>query len=107
MLDKIKEVWNRWSDTGVRIPFVYDTTKKESSVTLMFAWVTFAAAFISLILLHVNTRFLTATLTTMGMWVTAVIFYRLRKLDKVKFDLQNKSLELDGEDEKEEGNVKP
>lgn len=43
---------------------------------------------------------LIATGMSIFMWAIATVFYMLRKLSKAKFDIENKSFELDsGEDE--------
>jgi len=41
MMDKIKDVLHRWSQEGMRFPFVHDPTSSKPSITLMFFYITF------------------------------------------------------------------
>lgn len=102
MLVKLLEIWKKWSDEGMKLPFVFDSRTKKPSITLLFAYVTFINMIISLILLHVWQSLLIATSASILVWVIAVIFYRLRNLDKAKIDLDDKSIELQGGSDNEE-----
>jgi hypothetical protein len=48
--------------------------------------------------LHFQSEPIIATPLTMLFWVLSYIFYRLRKLDKAKISLEDKSIELDSKD---------
>lgn len=105
----VKELLKRWSESGIRLPFAYDPESDKPSVTLMFFWITSFLSVVSLVLLHLKLIEYKATLMSLGFVLTAFIMYRLRKLDKVKIDLDNQSIELENNDkpeEKDNNNVK-
>lgn len=106
MLQKLKDLYLKLSTEGVKVLFIYDGSTKQPSITLTFAYVAGLMTMLSLVALHLKDTLLTATSMTMLFWAIAVVFYRLRKLDKVKFDLDDKSIELEGNDDNEnkEGN---
>jgi hypothetical protein len=95
MLKQIAAAWDRWSTDGFRAPYIHDPVSKKPSITLLFPYLTFTLAFISTILLHFHASLFLATITSIIFWVISVIFYQLRKLQKAKFDLDDKSFELD------------
>lgn len=103
ILSSIIAFYNKLSEEGIKLPFVYDAATKQPSITLMFAYVTFVLALVSTILLHIFDSLLNATITSICFWVIAYVLYRIRKLDKAKIDLDDKSIEFsgDGEDEGE------
>lgn len=92
--DKIKE----WSTRGFQFWYAYDPTVKQSSVTLFFCYVTFWIAIGGSLAVYFKPDLLTASINSTVFWVAAFIFYRLRKLDTVKLDLDDRSLELSGND---------
>jgi len=99
MVQKLLETIKRWSEEGMRLPVAYDADLGKPSVTLMFAWVAFFLAVGSTIALNFTQSVLSASLVSIMFWVLAVVIYRLRKLDHVKFDLDDKEIELSSEDE--------
>jgi hypothetical protein len=90
------------STPGLFVPMIRSDKSGGPSVTLTFAYVTFIIAVVSVIYNHLVDGLLTATITSIIFWALAVVLYRLGKLDKAKFDLENKTLELDSEDEETE-----
>ena len=110
MFKFIKESYRNVCEKGLRVPFAYDSFTKQPSITLFFAYVTFVVMMLSLIGLHIYKQILQATLLSVLVWVLAVVFYRLRELDKVKIDLKDQSIDLeDTPDDKtnnQEGNIK-
>lgn len=109
MFKFIKNAYNDACTKGVKFPFAYDAISGKPSVTLLFAYITFVVMMFSLIGLHIYKQILQATLVSILVWVLAVVFYRLRELDKVKINLKDQSIDLeDTPDDKpiEEGNVK-
>jgi hypothetical protein len=94
MLNKIKEVWNSWSDQGLKLPFVHDQTTKKPSVTLLTYYIMFLMTIFSLIALHFKIELIIATSITIISWVLSFIFYRLRRLNNAKIDLDDKTIEL-------------
>ena len=94
----MKNLWKKWCEDGIRWPYLHDPVSKKPSITLLFPYITFVAAMISLILLHFWPSLILATTTSIVMWFAATIFYMMRKLSKAKFDLNSKSFELDSGD---------
>lgn len=103
MLETVSKIIQRWSAEGMRWPFLHDPTREEPSVTLMFFYITFLMASISvsvssvLLLLH-NDPF-KATIMPIMMFTLGFIFYRLRSLDNVKIDLNDQELELSSDND--------
>lgn len=98
-MEWIKKKLQEWAETGLRLPGAYDNKTGKASVTLMFSWISFAIAAISVIMLHFKQFDATATWTAIGFWVMGTVLYMLRKLQKVKFDADDKEIELDAGDE--------
>jgi hypothetical protein len=71
----------------------------KPSFSLLCAYVSFLLAVVSLIMSHKSISNLPATGAAIALWVIAMVFYRIRNLDKAKIDIEKKTLELDGEDE--------
>jgi hypothetical protein len=92
-------LFKKWSQIGVMWPFVHDGSTKKPSITIAFAYVSYLMVVISVVCLHFKPELLTATLTTISVWLAAVVFYMLRKLTKAKVDLDDRSFELDGGDD--------
>jgi len=98
--DKIKTTWSRWSTKGMSWPFVHDPVKSKPSVTLLFFYITFCITACTIIgsstMLIIKGQYLQATIMPMLSWFSAFVFYRLRRLDSVKINLNEKSVELEG-----------
>lgn len=106
-MDEIKQKLKEWSKRGMHWPFVHDPTSEQPSVTLMFFYISFVIAALivgaSSIASLIKGDYLTATFMPITMYVLGFVFYRLRRLDSFKIDLDDKSIELDGgEDKKDE-----
>lgn len=101
MLIKIKELWTEMCIKGIHLPYAYDPETDKPSITLMFFWITSFVAIISLIALHFKKDLLTGTLTSGLFVLLGFIMYRLRKLDKVKIDVDDQSIELESENKQE------
>jgi hypothetical protein len=97
----MKELFDKWSRTGIKFPYAFDATTKKASVSLLFVYITFIFAVISNIILHFNEHVFTATVTVLIFWAVAMIFYLLRRLTKTKIDLDDKSISLEGDDKDE------
>lgn len=102
VIKKIATFWESISKNGIYMPFIHDARTGKASVTLLFAYITFTLAIISTIALHFNIGLTVATFTSILFWVIAVIFYRLRNLDKAKIDLDDRSIELEGSGDDED-----
>lgn len=84
-------------------PFVHDPVKDKPSITLLFFYVTFIIVSIittlSSSMMLIKGQYLEATFMPLFLWILGFVFYRLRKLDNIKINLQERSLELDSGEE--------
>ena len=96
MLKKLSALWEKWSTDGLRVPFIWDATTNKPSMTLMFPYIGFLLCIISLIALHFSASLFLATATTIGFWVLGVVFYLMRRIQKMRLDLDDKEIELEG-----------
>lgn len=98
--ENIKKTWHIWGTEGMKWPFAYDPVKQKPSVTLLFFYISFclaaSAVSVSSIMLVLKGDYLIATFMPMLMMYSGFIFYRLRRLDSVKINLAEKSIDLDG-----------
>lgn len=94
----LSDKWKQWSEFGIRLPFAHDPTTEKPSVTLLFPYVTFVVAVISTICLHFWPSMLMATATSIMFWIVAVVLYLLRKISRATFNLKDKSIGLDSEE---------
>lgn len=95
MFNGLKRLWVEGSAKGWHFPFIHDPVTKKPSITLLFPYATFVLSVASLIALHFKPSLIIATSTSLVFWALSVVFYMLRKLSKAKFDLEDKSFELD------------
>ncbi len=102
-LKKLSGAWTRWGKHGMYWPFVHDPVKGKPSVTLLFFYLTFILAItsvsISSLMLIIKGDYFTATIMPVIMLFSSFVFYRLRRLDSVKINLTEKSINLDGGDD--------
>lgn len=91
---KFKKLWEQWCHSGLKWPYAYDPTTKKPSITLLMLYfatiVMFSAAITNLFLNSI----LVPTLTTVMIWVLAFVFYRMRKIDNFKLDLDDQTIEI-------------
>lgn len=84
----------------IKLPFAIDGKTGEPSVTLLFAYIAFILATLaSSYLLYRDV--VAGTVSSLTLFFGTLVFYRLRRLDKVKFDLDDKSFELESSEDKE------
>lgn len=98
ILQTIKEQFKEWNSIGMNIPMGNDGTDKPS-VTLFFAYISFIALMVSLVYLHFNPNNMTPTLIATLVWSIALLIYRVRKIDKLSVDLDDKSITIEGSDD--------
>jgi hypothetical protein len=100
VLKRIKDLILKSNRIGLPLPMAHDSVTGKPSVTLLMFYTGLVLSIISIVLLHDNPdKYLSATLVTLLFLSLGFVFYRMRTLDKVKFDLDDKSIELDGEDD--------
>jgi hypothetical protein len=95
MLEKLKQFFANANNLGLNFPMVRDPVTKQPSITLLFASITFSLAFVSVVCLHFKLELFVATATALTFWAVAVVFYMIRHLGKAKFDLDDKSFEIE------------
>lgn len=77
----------------------HDSRSGKPSVTLLIFYSGLILSIISIVVLHMDpSKYLSASLVTLLFLGMGFVFYRMRNLDKVKIDLDDKSIELGGED---------
>ena len=94
MFIKLRDFWTSLCVEGIHLPFSFDPETNKPSITLMFFWISSTLSVASLILLHIGIVTYTATAMSLGFVLLAFVMYRMRKLDKVKINLTEKSIEL-------------
>lgn len=104
MLERIKKFFEFSSKEGLHLPMAHDATKGKPSITLLIFYIAMIMTAISLTAFHfLPDKLLQPALLTLTFLAMAFVFYRLRNLDKVKLDLDDKSIELDGGDNGSDG----
>lgn len=101
MLQKLTHFWSKLNKEGIKLPLAADPETNKPSITLLFYWVTCFISICSLIALQFFDALLKSTLTTGLFVIIGFIMYRLRKLDKVKIDIKNESVDLEDNSEKD------
>jgi hypothetical protein len=94
---KHKKSNKEWQIKGIRLPLVYDPVSHKPSITILFAYFTFAIAFGSVLCLHFFSSLLAATTISIIFWAISVIFYMIRKINKASIDIKNKSISLENQ----------
>lgn len=96
MYEKLKKFLEFSSKKGLLIPTAYDSVRKEPSTTLLSFYLGLILSIASLIAYHFLPETLVGptsmTLLFLGM---TFVFYRLRNLDKIKFNMEERSIELE------------
>lgn len=101
MVQKLIELFKYSSEHGLDLPAAYDNDKKGPSVSLLFAHISFYIAIVSNILVMVN-NLIVGSMMAMTFSGLYFVFYMLRKLNKAKIDLDDKSFDLENTETKEE-----
>ncbi len=97
MSEKIKKFLEESAVRGMYLPLAYDAGKP--SITMFFSYLANTLAIISLALLHVKGEPFVATLTTTSYAIIQTVLYMLRRLSKAKIDLDDRSFDLEGEED--------
>lgn len=82
----------------VRLPHALDQATKKPSARLLWAYITFLIAALSVISLHFWPQLFIATCTSIAFFSLCTVFYMLKGLSSFKADLDDKSIELDAVD---------
>jgi hypothetical protein len=97
----IKDALVKSSKEGIYLPVMHDASTAKASATLFFMYIANLLAIVSLIWLHFQNDAFVATVTTAIYSVVWTVLYMMRRIQKAKFDLDDKEFELEGEDEEE------
>jgi hypothetical protein len=92
---KLKALLKLSGTRGLYFPLAFDGLKQAPSARLLFAHVSFYIAALSVVALHLNSSLLTATITAILFFLLCTVLYMLRNLTKAKFDLDDKSVDLE------------
>jgi hypothetical protein len=103
----VKQLIEEGCKHGIPFPTAREEPEGQPSFTLFTAWVSFVIAAVSVIDLHFHAERIGATLTAIFFWTLAMIFYRIRNLQKAKIDLSKKEVELDGDDDSPQKGSEP
>ena len=100
MWSKFIELLKYYSEQGARLPAAYDSDKKGASVTLLFTHIANLVAIISIaILVYKDTT--NGTIAAILYSIITMILYMMRRVTSFKADLDDKSIEIEGEDSNE------
>lgn len=80
----------------MRLPMAYNNDSEGPSVTLLFVWISGMLTAGSILALNFTEKTLMASVVGICFWALAVVFYRMRSLDKFKIDLDDRLIELEG-----------
>jgi hypothetical protein len=104
VLKRIKDLVLKANRIGLPLPMAHDSVTGKPSVTLLMFYTGLVSSIISIAMLHDNPdKYLSATLVTLLFLSLGFVFYRLRNLDKVKLDLDDRSIELEGGEDEQTG----
>lgn len=105
ILESLKEIFKVSSERGMHLPMAYDADKEGPSITLLIFYVAMLMTVGSLTAFHfLPDKLLQPSLLTLLFLGLSFVFYRMRNLDKVKFDLDDRSIELEGGNDEQAGN---
>lgn len=101
MLEKIKSYFRKWFSSGIMLPMIYDPLSGKPSITLTCVYITFFTAIKCFYEYKNNPVTPLPTIISICFWALSMIFYLIRKIAKAKFDLDDKSLEIESEEDSE------
>lgn len=93
-MESLKAFFLYSSEEGLRLPAAFDKTTSSPSITLLAVHITFWIT-VYLLLKDPSSSFWGA----LAFWAIANVFYLIRKITKFKLDADDKSIELEGENE--------
>jgi|SRR5690606_30295877 len=100
----IKSVINKikcWSNNGIKFWYAYDSVTEQKSITLFFTYITFWLSVAGSVLVYFNTELIIASINSMVFWLISFVMYRIRRIDTFKFDLDDTSFEISGNQDAE------
>lgn len=97
----LKDALVKSSTEGMHLPVAYDASRGEASATLFFMYIANIVAICSVLWLHTKGDPLTATLTATIYSVVWTILYMMRRIQKAKVDLDDRSVDLEADDDED------
>lgn len=97
MWDKIKQIFEFSATHGFNLPGAYDNNIEKASVSLLFAHISFYIACGSILTLMYKDIIL-GTMAAITFAALYFVFYMLRKLNKAKIDLDDRSFDLSNDE---------
>lgn len=98
MLTQFKEFFKFAAKNGLYFPAAYDKASNGPSVSLLFSHLAFYMASVIIIFLSIKDINL-GTLAAITQSTLMLVFYLLRRLKKASFDLDDKSINLEGDED--------
>jgi hypothetical protein len=97
----LKDALVKSSTEGMHMPVMFDASTGKASATLFFMYIANTLALCSLIWLHFRGDPFVATITTAIYSIVWTVLYMMRRIQKAKFDLDDRSIDLEADDEEE------
>jgi len=98
MYNNIKEFFKFAAKNGLFFPAAYDKATNGPSVSLFFSHIAFYLSIVVIIILSIKDINLGA-IAAITQSTLMLVFYLLRRLKKASFDLDDKSIALEGDNE--------
>lgn len=95
LLETVKTLLSKWGTEGLKVPHAHDAANNKPSVRLLFAYLSFVAALVSVVVLHISPSLLSATWTAIGFYVICTVLYMLKDVVKAKVDLDDKEVSFE------------
>lgn len=94
MVDALKKLLELAGTKGLYIPHAFDPTTGRPSIRLLFAFVSYLAALISIVLLHRDSALLIPTAVSIGFFAFCIIMTLFREVDKLTVDAKERSFSI-------------
>lgn len=101
MLDKIKKFFVFASEEGLKLPMAFDGVNERPSATLFFTYFTYLLTVASIIYTFFDNNAFTPVVSSIILFVICLTIYRIRRLDSVELDLDDRSIKIKGNEAKE------
>lgn len=99
------EIIKKWlednRDFGISFWYAYDPTTQKASVTLFMAYTSFILSIIAGIYSLIKPGSLLSVISIYAFNVILVILYMMHKINKAKFDLDDRSFEIENTEKEE------
>jgi hypothetical protein len=102
MWKKIKSLFEFSAKTGLFLPMAYDGLDETPSATLFYTYFSFVMCILSIGFLFFKPDVINPAIFSTLLFVICLTIYRLRRLDNVEIDLDDKSVKLSGHDDQKE-----